>query len=76
MTEIKKGDIVHVEGASAILGDVREVTEDGVTVTWRETTTCEQEDDLVLDDPEERELRREEAGDRRMYEHVFGEENE
>lgn len=54
MTRFEKGDVVHVDGASAILGDVitveDEVAGDGqhVTIAWRPTSTTEQSDDLVL----------------------------
>lgn len=48
----KRGDVVYTEGASAILGDVVAVEDDGmggqtVTVTWRPVTTTEYGDDLV-----------------------------
>lgn len=43
----KVGDVVYVEGASAILGDVIAVDDDGVEVTWRTVTTTEQPDDLT-----------------------------
>jgi hypothetical protein len=64
VTRFEKGDVVHVDGASAILGDViaveDEVAGDGqhVTVAWRATSTTESNDDLVLDErPEKKALR-------------------
>lgn len=49
------GDVVFVEGASAILGDVVKVElstdgEEFVEVRWRETVTTEVPDDLVLEE--------------------------
>lgn len=58
----KPGDVVHVEGASAIIGDVltAETIDDPhgdgwqeVTVSWRPTVTTEQSFDLIRDNPEE-----------------------
>jgi hypothetical protein len=46
----KVGDVVYVDGASALLGDVEAVEADGVHVTWRRTETVEQPDDLNLAD--------------------------
>jgi hypothetical protein len=48
----KPGDVVYTEGASAILGDVIAVEDDGmggqdVTVAWRPVTTTESDMDLV-----------------------------
>jgi hypothetical protein len=56
VTRFEKGDVVHVDGASAILGDViaveDEIAGDGqhVTVAWRAVSTTESNDDLVLDE--------------------------
>lgn len=49
--DVKVGDVVYVEGASAILGDVLEVdiVEDAVKVRWREVETTENADDLTLE---------------------------
>lgn len=50
----KVGDVVHADDASAILGDVTAVEDDGdsgsqdVTVVWRTTETTEDGDDLWL----------------------------
>lgn len=48
----QKGDVVYIDGASAILGDVTRVEDNGdgeqlVYVTWRETSTCEAAEDLI-----------------------------
>lgn len=49
-TAIKLGDVVYFEGSSAILGDVVGIVEGGfVVVVWRETTTTEDVDDLILE---------------------------
>jgi hypothetical protein len=61
MPEFKVGQVVYAEGASAILGDVVAVDDEGVTVAWRPTTTCEQPDDLVHLVPGELNLRREQT---------------
>lgn len=46
------GDVVYVEGASAILGDVVHVEGEEADVIWRPTLTTEQLDELVVvDDP-------------------------
>jgi hypothetical protein len=47
MTRFEVGDVVYVDGASAILGDVAAVDEDGVTVDWRRTRTVEPPEDLL-----------------------------
>ena len=41
------GDVVYVDGSSAILGDVVWVDEEGVTVAWRATRTVEPPEDLL-----------------------------
>lgn len=48
LSEVKVGDVVYVEGASAILGDVLsvDVEEDQIEVRWRGTTSTEVADDL------------------------------
>lgn len=52
--EIKVGDVVWMEGSSALLGDVIDVDEDGfVKVTWRELTSTEDPNDLVVQPKEE-----------------------
>ena len=43
------GDVVHAEGASAILGDVIRVDQyGGIRIQWRMAVTTEEPDDLVL----------------------------
>jgi hypothetical protein len=48
MSVIKKDDVVYLEGASAILGDVLNVTDDGIEIAWRATVTTELAGDLVV----------------------------
>lgn len=51
------GSVVYCEGSSAILGDVTEIEYDAddpreiiaVHVTWRETETVEDPEDLIVD---------------------------
>ena len=46
---IKVGDVVYMEGASALLGDVVRVDEDGAEVRWRTCFSTEQPEDLIVE---------------------------
>lgn len=41
------GDLVYIEGASAIIGRVSDVDECGVRVTWRCVSTVEDAEELI-----------------------------
>lgn len=63
MSEVKVGDIVYTEGASAILGDVAEDVGDGqFIVNWRPTRTTERLEDLLVDEDAMAQRRRDEDG--------------
>jgi hypothetical protein len=48
--KVEVGDVVYAAGSSAILGDVREVDDDGhAVVDWRPVRTTEQTDDLIVE---------------------------
>lgn len=55
LTQFHVGDVVYIEGASALLADVTKVQQDEedpelqhVSVTWRATPTVETNEDLTL----------------------------